>query len=68
MLTFACGIGAIASPGIGTSAGIGVPAMISGSGSAREPGAGRPFTSSSVPASKTSWIRHIDHIPCAKCG
>ncbi|MOA21858.1 hypothetical protein D3C78_1423740 [compost metagenome] len=37
------GIGAIALPGSGTMAGIGVPATISPSGSARAPGAGRPL-------------------------
>ena len=55
-------------PGIGTTAGIGVPAAISPSGRAREPVAGRPLSSSAVPTSKTSCTRQSDHIPCAKWG
>ncbi|MNZ65917.1 hypothetical protein D3C78_841180 [compost metagenome] len=78
------GIGAIALPGSGTIAGIGVPATISPSGRARALAAGRPLrrangwlwkpfvpcseTSRRVPSSNTSWTRHSDHMPWAKCG
>ncbi|MCY1294697.1 hypothetical protein D9M68_271790 [compost metagenome] len=78
------GIGGSALPGSGTMAGIGVPAMISPSGSARAPGAGRPLrrangvswkpsspsweTASLVPSSNTSCTRHMAHMPWAKCG
>ncbi|MCY1425558.1 hypothetical protein D9M71_413480 [compost metagenome] len=78
------GMGGMALPGSGTMAGIGVPAMISPSGRARAPGAGRPLRSSKgflwkpsspssdtarrVPSSNTSWMRHMPHMPWAKCG
>jgi hypothetical protein len=47
------GIGAIASVGIGTKAGVGLPASISPSGNARVPLIGIPFCNSE-PGSKVS--------------
>ncbi len=62
------GIGAMGSVGIGTRAGVGVPALISPSGSARVPETGIPFASNCEPSSNVSWVRHMAHMPAAKCG
>jgi len=67
-ISTAAGTGAIATVGSGTTAGVGVPVAISGSGSARLPGLGRPLASSSVPNSSVSWTRNSAHMPEAKCG
>ncbi len=69
LIETAAGIGAIGLPGRGTTPGMGVPAAISPSGSAREPAAGLPVVASiTVPFSSTSCTRQSDHMPCAKWG
>ena len=84
------GMGGMALPGTGTTAGMFTPPSSSPSGSARAPAIGRAFfrpqpsavkgawkpgssgvppeTASTVPVSITSWMRHMYHMPCAKCG
>ena len=61
------GKGAMAIVGNGTIATFGVPALISPSGNARVPLIGIPSLSSE-PNSNTSCVRHMAHMPAAKCG
>ena len=60
--------GSLRNVGMGTRAGVGVPALISPSGSARVPATGRPFASNVDPSSNVSCVRHMAHIPAAKWG
>ena len=68
------GSGGSARPGSGTTAGEGDPPANSASGRLRQRGllvgpaglAGSYIPA--MPSSKLSWVRHIAHMPCAKCG